>query len=47
VTAGSCQIQVAEVANRMDSLITTYQQAMITLSDRMIRLEEKIAKQGK
>ena len=47
VTAGSCQMQVAEVANRMDSLITTYQQAMITLSDRMIRLEEKIAKQGK
>jgi Dynactin subunit p22 len=47
VTAADCHVQVAELADRMDSLITTYQQAMIALSDRMIRVEEKIAQQGK
>jgi hypothetical protein len=47
VTAAGCHNQAAALANRMDSLIATYQQAMIALSDRMIRLEERISQQRK
>jgi hypothetical protein len=43
VGATESQRQTVDLANRMDSMLTVYQTAMLTLSDRMIRLEEKIA----
>ena len=47
VNLAQSQRQAAELADRMDSLITTYQKASVTLSDRIIRLEEKMTQQGK
>lgn len=47
INSSHCQIQVAALADRMDSLIITYQKALVTLSNRMIALDEKLSRQGK
>jgi hypothetical protein len=45
VGAAESQRQTVDLANRMDSIIAIYQTAMLTLSGRMIRLEETMTKQ--
>ena len=47
INSAHCQIQAAELADRMDSLIVTYQKALVALSNRMIQLDEKLRQQGK
>ncbi|KAI2493106.1 hypothetical protein MHU86_21454 [Fragilaria crotonensis] len=47
VNTADCQIQVGELADRMDSLIVTYQKALMALSNRMIQIDEKLCRLGK
>lgn len=47
VNAAHCQRQTSEMANKVDSLMITYQKAMLTLSGRMIQLEQEISQLGK
>jgi hypothetical protein len=46
VNAADCQIQVAKLTDRMDSLIATYQKALIALSNRMIQMDDKLDRLG-
>lgn len=45
INVAQSQRRIIELANRMDAMINIYQKSMLTLSDRMIRVEAKIAQQ--
>ena len=42
-----CQLQLAELIERVDSLVSMYQKSLMMLSNRFIQLDEKLSRQGK